>query len=50
VENSDIDILILMKNLKNERKTTGLLYRLVYPPLPTTMYDIRRARERRQTS
>ncbi|MDR1575855.1 MAG: nucleotidyltransferase domain-containing protein [Treponema sp.] len=26
-ENSDIDILILMKNLKNERTITGLLYK-----------------------
>jgi predicted nucleotidyltransferase len=26
-KNSDIDILILMKNLKNERQVTGLLYR-----------------------
>jgi predicted nucleotidyltransferase len=26
-ENSDIDILILMKNLENERKITGLLYK-----------------------
>jgi predicted nucleotidyltransferase len=25
--NSDIDILIIMKNLKNERKITGLLYK-----------------------
>jgi predicted nucleotidyltransferase len=26
-KNSDIDILILMKNLENERKITGLLYK-----------------------
>ncbi|MFP3090423.1 nucleotidyltransferase domain-containing protein [Treponema sp. TIM-1] len=26
-ENSDIDILIVMKNLDNERKITGLLYK-----------------------
>jgi predicted nucleotidyltransferase len=26
-ENSDIDILILIKNLENERKITGLLYK-----------------------
>jgi predicted nucleotidyltransferase len=26
-KNSDIDILILMKNLKNEREITGLLYK-----------------------
>jgi predicted nucleotidyltransferase len=26
-KNSDIDILILLKNLKNERKITGLLYK-----------------------
>jgi predicted nucleotidyltransferase len=26
-ENSDIDILIIIKNLKNERKITGLLYK-----------------------
>jgi predicted nucleotidyltransferase len=26
-KNSDIDILIVMKNLKNERKITGLLYK-----------------------
>jgi predicted nucleotidyltransferase len=27
--NSDIDILIIMKNLKNEREITGLLYKLL---------------------
>ena len=26
-ENSDIDILIIIKNLKNEREITGLLYK-----------------------
>lgn len=26
-ENSDIDILIIVKNLRNERKITGLLYK-----------------------
>ena len=26
-DNSDIDILIIMKNLENERKITGLLYK-----------------------
>ena len=26
-ENSDIDILIIVKNLENERKITGLLYK-----------------------
>jgi len=38
-ENSDIDILILMKNLKNERKITGQLYRALLDENISTPID-----------